>query len=441
MMMKRFAGCFFMLAILFSNATPAQATTFEDLLLSIKSETAILIDGDTGQVLFEKEIHKKMSPASITKVMTGFLALENAELDDLITISRDAIYSIERNSSHIALDTDEELTLENALYALAITSANDAANGIAEHVGGTMEGFASLMNARAKEAGAIHTNFTNAHGLPDPDHYTTVYDMAMITRAAIQTPHFAEIFSTRVYEMPPTNKQQEPRTFWRKSALIVGRNQYDGSIAEKTGYTTDAQHTFAAAAQRDGRTLIAVVMKSSGSKDKLEDTTALFDYGFSEFDSITFSAEEISKGVYALIEADGMQAEADIKGFTCLIPKALLKKDVEIDYVVEGGTAHEWSVKAVFSLPVSDETMAVTELGALKMTALLHPVVDDIVPVVASEPVSVAQDEIEQAEKAHFPILELALGVLGVLAVLYVYLCMRRYLILERRRRRRVRYR
>ena len=144
----------------------------------LQSETAVLMDAEIGQILYQKEMNKKMYPASITKIVTGMLALKNAQLTETITMSYDAVFSIDRDSSHIALDVNEQITLEQALYALTIESANDAANGIAELVGGSVEEFVDMMNQTAKDAGAINTNFSNAHGLFDENHYTTSYDMA-----------------------------------------------------------------------------------------------------------------------------------------------------------------------------------------------------------------------------------------------------------------------
>ena len=128
----------------------------------LQSETAVLMDAETGQILYQKEMNKKMYPASITKIVTGMLALKNAQLTETITMSYDAVFSIDRDSSHIALDVNEQITLEQALYALTIESANDAANGIAELVGGSMEEFVDMMNQTAKDAGAINTNFSKA---------------------------------------------------------------------------------------------------------------------------------------------------------------------------------------------------------------------------------------------------------------------------------------
>ncbi|MCL2158156.1 MAG: serine hydrolase, partial [Oscillospiraceae bacterium] len=179
----------------------------------IKSEVAVLIDADTGQVLYGKNQNARIYPASTTKIMTALLALERGNLSDIITMSYDAVWSIGRDTSHVALDENEQLNLEQALYALAIESANDAANGIAELIGGSMENFSGMMTKRAKELGANNTNFTNAHGLQDSNHYTSAYDLAIIMAEAVKIPEFTRMFTTVTYSMPPTNRQPETRTF------------------------------------------------------------------------------------------------------------------------------------------------------------------------------------------------------------------------------------
>ncbi len=264
---------------LMSTSASAQSSTYPNLT----AESAVLMDAKTGQVLFAKNLHDKQYPASITKIMTGMVALEKGNLADRITMSREAVFSIGRNSSHIALDADEELTLEQALYANAIASANDASNGIAEHISGSLEDFAQLMNKIAGQLGAMNTNFVNAHGLPDEDHYTTAYDMAKIMMEALKNPKFTEIFGEARYQIPPTNKQEETRYLRSKHPLINGNNQYEGIIAGKGGWTSQANHTLITAAKQGDRKLIVVVMNNQSAKNNQEDTIKLFDYGFQDF--------------------------------------------------------------------------------------------------------------------------------------------------------------
>ncbi|MEG1783132.1 MAG: serine hydrolase, partial [Oscillospiraceae bacterium] len=162
----------------------------------VKSETAVLMDAKTGQILYDKNMNVQMYPASTTKIMTGLLAVEKGNLTDVITMDKESIFSIGRGTSHIALDVGEQITLEQALYAVSIESANDAANGVAVLLGGSMDKFAQMMNDRAKELGAKNTHFVNAHGLHNKDHYTTAYDLALIAKEAIKYDNFNKIFST-----------------------------------------------------------------------------------------------------------------------------------------------------------------------------------------------------------------------------------------------------
>ncbi len=364
-------------ALLAGFALPAQAATPEELNNQIISETAILIDADTGQILYEKEMHKPMRPASTTKIMTGLLALENGNLSDTLTMTEEAVSTIGEGAANIALAADEQLTLEQAMHALAVVSAADASNGIAEYVAGTVDGFITLMNERAKEAGALRTTFQNAHGMPNEEHLTTAYDLAQITRAALQTPGFTDIFGALEYEIPPTNVLAEPRLLTSHNLMLNGEFQYSGAVAAKTGWTVNSQYCLMTAAERDGRTLIGVVMKSPDRDDKYEDMTLLLDHGFDDFISVSFTAAELSQEAYALTDSAGNEWVADITAagdFSCLIPATLTKDDVTVSYLADG----ENMVKAVFAL--NDPT--VYTLGELPMTAVQN----QPLPVIASVP-------------------------------------------------------
>lgn len=261
---------------------------------SLISESAVLMDAETGQVLYDKNMHAQKHPASITKIATVICGLENGNLTDKITMSENAVFSVSRNSSHIALDVGEELTLEEASYAALLVSANEACNGIAEHCGGTIENFVAMMNETARAAGAKNTTFVNANGLRDENHLTTAYDMACITRYALRNDDFRKIFGTYKYTMPPTNKQPEERPWSNQHYMISDPALlYEGVIGGKVGYTTDALCTLVTAAERDGRTLIAVVMKSPRDYDRYHDTKALFDYGFGSFHTLTVTKADL----------------------------------------------------------------------------------------------------------------------------------------------------
>lgn len=319
-------GCFFIIN-LFSFAEELNSS-------SILSQGAVLMDAKTGQVLFEKNMNEKEAPASTTKIMTGLLALEKGNLDDIITMSKDAVFSIERNSSNIALDVNEQISLRNALYGMAIHSANDAANGIAEYIGGTNENFINMMNAKAKELGALNTHFLNSNGLYDENHYSTAYDMALILREGIKTPGFLEFFNKRTYTIPPTNLKDKERVLYNANSLLMGRWGDVGLIASKTGYTVKAQHTLVTAARRGNRTLIVVVLNSDRPRDKYADTVKLLNYGFEEFKEVSIKNDFLNK---TLENQDGGKAIEKILtenpvNETILLHKGLTINDVDIKY-------------------------------------------------------------------------------------------------------------
>lgn len=316
------------------------------------SETAVLIDAASGQVLFEKQMNKKMFPASITKILTALLAIENGRPDQRITMSERAVFSIERGSSHIALDMDEQITLDQAIYGISIASGNDAANGIAESIGGTLEGFADMMNQRAREAGAINSNFVNAHGLPDDSHVTTAYDMGMIMRACVQEPAFLKYFSEKLFEIPPTNKQTETRFLHNANCLINGTIECEGVIASKTGYTNAAGNTLVSAATKDGRTLVAVVMKSSGRNEKFDDTNALFEYGFESFRKVRIPAEKIARS-FSGLSADNIASETlyySSSDLNVYLNENISEDAIRIDYKLSAEAGASGSAQAVISV-------------------------------------------------------------------------------------------
>lgn len=279
----------------------------------VSANFAVLMDARTGQILYKKKENEKAYPASITKIMTALVAIENSKKEDVIVMSHDAVFGIERDSTHIALQVGEEITMDQALYALLLASANDAANGIAEKVGGTVENFAVMMTDRAKKIGAMNTNFTNPHGLPDDNHYTTAYDMALITREAIQNETFLSYFSTIQYTMQSTNMQKEQRYFLNHNKLLYNsRYFYEPAIGGKTGYTSKAGSTLVTVAEKDGRRLICVTLKET-AVEAYADTKTLFEYGFSKFTPILIPAGNLTKPGIPVSENSKNIGTADIK--------------------------------------------------------------------------------------------------------------------------------
>ena len=250
------------------------------------SPGVILMEESTGTILYEKNSDEAHYPASITKIMTTLLALENGNLSDMVTFSDDAINNTE--GSGIARDYGEQMTLEQCLYGVMLESANECAYAVAEHVGGTVENFVDMMNAKAKELGCTNTHFANPHGLQDENHYTTAHDMALIAQAAYQNETFRIIIGTKMYTIPPTNKHAEETVLRNHHDMLCTYHNanrkylYPYCVGGKTGYTATANSTLVTYAEKDGMTLICVVMDTQ-SPNQFIDTVNLFDYAFDNF--------------------------------------------------------------------------------------------------------------------------------------------------------------
>lgn len=266
----------------------------------VYAESAIVMEASTGTILYSKNIDDRHYPASITKIMTVLLALENLDMDEEVTFSHNAVYSIDYDSSHIARDEGEILTVEECLYAIMLESANECSNAIAEHISGSIEAFAELMTERAYELGCTNTHFTNANGLPDDEHYTTAHDMALITREAIKHEEFRKISSTARYTLRATNKKSDELLMNNHHYMIsnykTSRFLDDTVFAGKTGYTSVALNTLVTCATRNGMDLIVVTMKTQGTGEKgvpiYPDTANLLNYAGENFHKVNISQNE-----------------------------------------------------------------------------------------------------------------------------------------------------
>lgn len=270
------------------SAEKVDAAAYWPKNVEVASGAAIVMEQETGTILYEKNTNKTYYPASITKVMTALLALENCELDETLTFSEKAVYENEGDTSHIAREVGEKMTLESALYGMMLESANECAWAIGEHVGGSMDEFVAMMNAKAKALGCTDTHFANPNGLPDADHYVTAHDMALIARAAYQIPKFQEICGTRAYTIPKDNKKEAyncNNTHGMISNHRGSSHLYEYAVGGKTGYTDEAGNTLVTYAKKDGMTLLCVVLNSSNPAH-YEDTERLFEYCFSNFSTI-----------------------------------------------------------------------------------------------------------------------------------------------------------
>ena len=263
-----------------TSAGASQQTSGAEISLPVvEAEGAVLLDCATGQVLFEKNAHSQFYPASITKIMTALLTVENCSLSDIVTFSETATTNLESGAVTISLTKGDQLTVEQCLYALLLKSANEVANGLAEHMAGSVEAFADMMNARAASLGCTGTHFANPNGLNNSTHLTTPYDMALIARAAYANPVLSKISTTTSYQMPATkNSGAKVITMGHKMNYPTDSRYYPGMVGGKTGYTSKAKNTLVTCVEQNGVRLVVVVMKASGSH--YTDTRAMLDYGF-----------------------------------------------------------------------------------------------------------------------------------------------------------------
>ncbi|MBN2261174.1 MAG: D-alanyl-D-alanine carboxypeptidase [Clostridiales bacterium] len=270
---------------------------------NIIGESAILIDYSSGQILYEKDAYSKFYPSSTTKILTALIILENHKLDEVVTIDSNSPYV---EGSKIFIFEDEKLTVEQLLNAMLIASANDCAEALAVYHSGSIEAFADAMNERAKELGASNSNFVSPHGLHDDNHYTTAYDLSLITREAYKNPIFQEIVAKSFYSIEPTEYQPETRNMQTTNHFLASNDliYYEGKYIPvtykivdgiKTGYTTMSKNNLVSTAQKNGIRLISIVFKSDANSI-YSDSRKLLDYGFDTFKyhSFTFSGNKIT---------------------------------------------------------------------------------------------------------------------------------------------------
>jgi len=273
---------YYFLSVLFLSVKILAA---ENISLSVP--VAIIIDAETGVVLYEKNADKQYGPASITKIMTGMLACKLGKFDDPITVSRKAAYSIERGSSSIALKPGEKVILRDVVYGLMLRSANECGNIIAEYLRGNNLNFAKLMNEKALELGCKNTNFVNPHGLYDKNHLTTARDMALIAREAMKNSLFRKVVNTKFYPFPDTNKHkhEERGDLRNKNKFLHPKSKYyyKNCSGIKAGYTKKTLHTFVASAFNKKHEVIVVVLHVSDKKSMYSELRKGMEYGLNQF--------------------------------------------------------------------------------------------------------------------------------------------------------------
>ena len=273
-------------------------------------EAAIVMEARTGAVLYAKNIDEKHFPASITKVLTALVALENGKMTDPVKMSHDSVAFLQPGDSSIALKEGDEINLEQALYATLLASANEAAYTVAENVGINVghdyEWFINQMNVRCKELGGTNSNFVNANGLHDENHYTTARDMALIGCELFNYPEVFEIMQTRQYVIEESDTVEE-HVFQQKHKMLLDGYQayYEDAIGGKTGYTSDALSTLITMADNGEMELVCVVLRTYG-RNIYPDTTALFEYAFDNFKKVSVDGLETSEDVGEILtDQDG----------------------------------------------------------------------------------------------------------------------------------------
>ena len=260
----------------------------------VSAQAAILMEANTGAILYAKNIDERHYPASTTKILTCTLAFENSDLTDMVTFSKEAVNSVPWDGSKVGMDAGESITMQQAYEAILVGSANEVANGVAETIGGSMDGFVDMMNQRVADLGLKNTHFTNANGLYNDEHYTSAYDLAIIARDFFSYDMLAKIARTPKVEFTATPTQKDDFTVNSKNLLLEGKKyEYEYLVGSKTGYTDKARQTLVSCAKKDGMELICVVLMEE-SPYQFTDTIALFDYGFNNFTMESIKGKEFS---------------------------------------------------------------------------------------------------------------------------------------------------
>ena len=287
--------------ILFNIMTTSFGATEE---VSTYSPTCLLMEASTGKVIYEKNGYEKAYPASTTKIMTAILTLEHCNLTDVATASYEAVYSVPVGYSNANIQVGEELTINQLLNVLLINSANEAANVLAEHIAGSIDSFATMMNAKAEEIGCLNTHFVNPNGVHNENHYSTAYDLALMGRYAMKNDIFREFVNTKFYTLPATNKYlTNDRVFGTTNELLkkdtrdsVDNYYYEYCTGIKTGYTNAAKSCIVASAKKDDIEYIVVILGAGTTDNGLSarylDCKTLFNYAFENYTVKKLNDEE-----------------------------------------------------------------------------------------------------------------------------------------------------
>lgn len=304
--MKRIIATITTLMIFLFAVLPVN-TYGKDAAISVSADSAVLMDAETGQILYSKGTDTAYPPASTTKIMTVLLTLERCNLDDVVKVGK---IPPTAEGSKIYIYEGEELKVKDLLYAVLLVSANDCAEALAEHISGSIDNFAKEMNKRAEELGCTDANFVNPTGLYNKEHKASARDLALILRELSKHPEFKQIATTLSYKIQPTNKCNKVRPLSNEDKLIQKFSQfyYEGCEGGKTGYTIQSQHSYVAVATRNGQKLIVTLVHDKATSG-FGDAVNLFNYGFKNFQLVklfskgqqisTYSKDNLNIPLYA----------------------------------------------------------------------------------------------------------------------------------------------
>lgn len=269
---------------------------------------AILMEANTGTILYAKNIDDRFYPASTTKILTALVAIENSEMNETVSFSQEAVFSIGKGTSNMGMDVGQSISMEQCLYGILVYSANEVCNAVGEHIAGSIDGYVDMMNQKAKELGCTNSHFVTTNGLHDENHYTTPMDLATIACAFFSNQTLTKMSNTNHYYIPPTATQPDDIDLWTHNSLTAGTYSYDGYIGGKTGFTSDSRQTLVSCAERNGIKLICVIMQEE-SPNQFLDTIALFDYGFNNFQKVNIAENETN---YTISDSDLFNTDSDI---------------------------------------------------------------------------------------------------------------------------------
>lgn len=342
---KKFACCILAAALSAAASFSALARPEWPSDTGILAESGIVMDKDSGAVIFGQNIHVPYAPASITKLLTALIVLENSSLDETVTFSQSAVYDVESGSGNkLNMETGDQLSVEDCLYMLLLISSNQAANALAEHVAGSRDAFVQMMNDRIAELGCRESRFANPSGLNDENQYVSAYDMALIAQACFSNAKLLEIDSTKSHSIPATANNPNGARFNMEHRLLMAEDsssQYycPGAVAGKTGYTSIAGNTLVTLANRDGRNLIAVVLKGTQPQYYMDSKT-LLEFGFANFKNISIPENEnaYTSGQDPVGVGGGSYSPSDLyleAGSVITVPVGAEFADVEKQLVTE----------------------------------------------------------------------------------------------------------